>query len=189
MDSVNLNAVNAGLSQALGGLTEGHHHLLDLSHGEGTGGHVLSPAVGGGGGGGAAVLHVHNGACQLIEHVVLGQRGHPAVDGHGTAHTGGQLDEQLCPGLMELHHVLLQLFEHLVVLIQPLSAGDTQLVSDALHTGQDQAHAVLRPVEQEISGFLIEVIRLQPAEEGGAAHGALDDAVLYFHIADFPGSK
>ena len=90
---------------------------------------------------------------------------------------------------MELHHVLLQLLEHLVVLIQPLSAGDTQLVSDTLHTGQDQAHAVLCSVEQEVSGFLIEVIRLQPAEEGGAAHGALDDAVLYFHIADFPGSK
>ena len=189
MDGMDLNAVDPGLSQTLGGLTEGFHHLLDLGHGERTGLHVLGPAVGGGGGRGAAVLHVHYGAGQLVEYIVLGQHGHPAVDGHGAAHAGGQLDKQLSPGFMELYHILLQLLEHLVVLVQPLSAGDTQLVPDTLHTGQDQAHAVLRSVEQEVGRFLIEVVWLQPTEQGSAAHGALDDAVLYFHIADFPGCK
>ena len=120
---------------------------------------------------------------------MLCQNGHPAVDGHGTSHTSGQLNEQLCPGLMELYHVFLQLLEHLVVLVQPLSAGNAQLVSDALHTGQDETDAVLGSVEQEVGRFLIEVVGLQPTEQGSAAHGALDDAVLYFHIADFPGSK
>ena len=189
MDGMYLNAVDPGLSQTLGGLTEGFHHLLDLGHGERTGLHVLSPAVGGGGGGGAAVLHVHYGAGQLVEYIVLGQNGHPAVDGHGAAHAGGQLDEQLCPGLVELHHVLLQLLEHLVILIQPLSAGNAQLVPDTLHAGQDETYTVLGPVEQEVCRFFIEVVWLQPTEQGSAAHGALDYAVLYFHIADFPGCK
>ena len=170
MDRVNLNAVHAGLSQALGGFTKGLDHLTDFADGQGAGGNVLSPAVGRFGSGGAAVLNVNNGACQLIEQVIFGQRGHPAVDGHGTAHAGGKLDKKLGSGLVELHHVLLELFEHLVVLIQPLSARDAQLVADALHTGQDKTNAVLRSVEQEVRGLLIEMVRLQPAEQGCAAH-------------------
>ena len=186
---VDLNAVHAGLTQLFGGLAESLHHLPDFRHGEGTGGHILRPAVGGLGSGGADILHVHNGAGDLVEQVALGQGGHPAVDGHGAAHTGGQLNEQLCSGLVELHHVLLQFLEHLVVLVQPLSARDAQRVTDTLHAGQDQAHTVLCSVEQEVGRLLVEVVGFHPAEQRGAAHGALDKAVFDLHIADLPRGK
>ena len=189
MDRMDLNTVNAGLSQFFGCLAESLYHLADLGYGERTGGDTLRPAVRRLGSGGADILYIHNGACQLIKHVAFGKRGHPAVYRHGAAHTGSQLDKQLCACLMELYHVLLELFEHLVVLIQPLSAGDAQRVTDALHTGQDQTNAVLRPVKQEVCRLLIEVVRLHPAEQGGTAHGTLDDAVFYFHIPDLPWSK
>ena len=174
MDSVDLNAVNTGLAQLLGGLAEGVDHLLDLLNGQGAGGNILCPAVGDLGGSGAAVLNVNDGAGDLVEQVVLMQNGHPAVDSHGAAHTGSQLNKQLCTGLVELNHVLLELLEHKVVLIQPLSAGDTKLVFDTLHTGQDKANAVLCAVKQEVSSLLVEMVGLQPTEKGGAAHGGLD---------------
>ena len=90
---------------------------------------------------------------------------------------------------MELFHVGLEFFEHAVVLPEPLAAGDTHGIANALHTGEDQADAVLRAVEEEVGGLLVEVVRLQPTKEGGAAHGTLYDAVRYFHIANLPRSK
>ena len=186
---VDLDAVDAGGAQLLGGLAEGVDHVLDLLDRQRAGHDVLLPAVRHLGRGGADVLHVHDGAGDLVEDVVLGQLRHPAVDGHGAAHAGGELDEQLCARLMELDHVLFELLEHLVVLVQPLTAGDAQRVADALHAGQDQAHAVLCAVEQEVSCFLVEVVRLHPAEQGRAAHGTLHDAVFDLHIADLPGGE
>ena len=189
VDSVDLDAVDAGSAQLLGGLAEGAHHVLDLLDGQRAGHDVFLPAVRDLGSGGADVLHVDDGAGDLVEEVVLGQHRHPAVDRHGTAHAGGELDEELCTGLVELDHVLLELLEHLVVLVQPLTAGDAQRIADALHAGQDQAHAVLRAVEQEVSCFLVKVVRLHPAEQGRAAHGALDNAVFHLDIADLPGGE
>ena len=101
----------------------------------------------------------------------------------------GTLNEQLAAGLVVLFHVGLELLEHLVVLPQPLAAGDTEGIAHALHTGEDKADAVLCSVEQEVSGFLIEVVGLQPAEQGGAAHGALNDAVLDLYVTDLPRGK
>ena len=189
VDSVDLDAVDAGSAQLLGGLAEGVHHVLDLLDGQRAGHDVFLPAVRDLGSGGADVLHVDDGADDLVEEVVLGQHRHPAVDRHGAAHAGGELDEELCTGLVELDHVLLELLEHLVVLVQPLTAGDTQRIADALHAGQDQAHAVLCAVEQEVSCFLVKVVRLHPAEQGRAAHGALDNAVFHLDIADLPGGE
>ena len=63
---VDLNAVHPGLAQLFGGGAEVPDHLLDLFDGEGTGVEIIGPAVGGGGGGGAGILHVHNGACELV---------------------------------------------------------------------------------------------------------------------------
>ena len=55
--------------------------------------------------------------------------------------------------------------------------------------GQDQANSVSGLLKQEVRRFLVEVAGLHPSEEGRAAHGAHDYAVLYLHIADFPGGK
>ena len=189
MDSVDLNAIDACIAQLLRGLTEGFDHFLDLGAGHGTGLEILVPAVGGSGSGRAGVLNVNDGGSELVEEVVLGKVAHPAVDSHGAAEAGGELNKELGTGLVELFHVGLEFFEHTVVLPEPLAAGDTHGITNALHTGEDQADAVLRAVEEEVGGLLVEVVRLQPTEEGGAAHGTLYDAVRYFHIANLPRSK
>ena len=36
---------------------------------------------------------------------------------------------------------------------------------------------------------IFNVVRLHPAEQGRAAHGALDNAVFHFDIADLPGGE
>ena len=189
MDSVDLNAVDAGIAQLLRGLTERFDHFLDLGAGHGTGLELLVPAVGGSGSGRAGVLNVNDGGSELVEEVVFRQIAHPAVDSHGAAEACGELNKELGAGLVELFHVGLEFFEHAVVLPEPLAAGDTHGIANALHTGEDQADAVLRAVEEEVGGLLVEVVRLQPTKEGGAAHGTLYDAVRYFHIANLPRSK
>jgi len=85
-----------------------------------------------------------------------------------------------------LGHIIGQFLEHLLILVQPMSAGDTQSVANALHAGQDQANAVLRSVEQMVSSLLIEMAGLKPAKQRRAAHGALNDAVLDLYIANLP---
>ena len=186
MDGVDLNAVDAGLAQLLGGGAEVPHHLLDLFNGEGAGVEVVGPAVGGGGGGGAGVLHVDDGAGQLVEQVVSRQRGHPRSDGHGTAEAARQLDEELAAGLVVLLHIGLEHTVHLAVGVEPLSAHG---VADDLHAGENEAHAVLGSLEKEVSAFKVEVRGLQPAEQGSAAHGALHDAVRDLYFTDLERSK
>ena len=186
MDSVNFNAVDPGFLKELGGLCKGFDLIVNFLDGHGAGLDLIVPAVRRGRGGGGDIVKVGNGAGELAEHRVLEQKDHRLCDSHGAAHARGELDEQLCAGLMELLHVLLEVLEHLLVLVQPTAADS---VLDALHAGQDQADAVLRAVKKEVCRFLIEVARLHPAEQGRAAHGALDDAVLDLNVADLPRRK
>ena len=183
---VDLNAVDAGLAQELRGLAEGLDALLDLLNGERLGLVVLLPAVRSIGGGGAEILSIHDGAGQLADYRVIETQTDHIGDGHRAAAAGGQLDEQLRAGLMELLHVLLQGLVDALVLIKPAVAHD---VAHPLHSGEHQADAVSGLLEQEVSGFLIKVAGLHPAEERGAAHRAHDYAVLDLDIADFPGCK
>jgi len=189
MDCMDLHAVDAGVAQALCGLAEGVDHLLNLGLGQRTGLDVLSPAVGGVGCGSADVLHIDDGACQLVEKIVLRKLDHPVGYCHGAAGACCQLNKQLRAGLVELIHVLGKLFELVIVLIKPLSAGNAPRILDELHAGENKAYAVLGSVEQEVSRFLVKVVRLHPAEKVCAAHGALNNAVFDLHIADFPWSK
>ena len=186
MDSVNFNTVDPGFLEELGGLCKGFDLIVNLLDGHGAGLDLIVPAVRRGRSGGGDIVKVGNGAGELAEHRVLEQKDHGLRDSHGAAHARGELDEQLCTGLMELLHILLEILEHLLVLVQPTAADG---VLDALHAGQDQADAVLRAVEQEVCRFFIEMARLHPAEQGRAAHGALDDAVLDLNIADLPRRK
>ena len=87
--------------------------------------------LGGGGGGGGDVVHVQEGLAHGAEGLVLEHLHHDVVDGHGASHTGGQLNEQLGAGLVELRQPLGQILEHLLVLVQPAAAHG---VADALHT-------------------------------------------------------
>ncbi len=186
VDGVDLNAVDAGLAQLLGGGAEVPDHLLDLLNGEGTGVEVVGPAVGRGGGGGAGVLHVDDGACQLVQQIIAAQSCHPGRDRHGAAEAAGQLDKELAAGLVVLVHVGLEHTVHLTVGVQPLAAHG---VADDLHAGQDQADAVLGALEQEVRSLLVKVRRLQPTEQGRAAHGTLYDAIRDLYLSDFKRSK
>ena len=186
MDSVNFNTVDPGFLEELGGLCKGFDLIVNLLDGHGAGLDLIVPAVRRGRGGGGDIVKVGDGAGELTEHRVLEQKDHGLCDSHRAAHTRGELDEQLCAGLMELLHILLEILEHLLVLVQPTAADG---VLDALHAGQDQADAVLRAVEQEVCRFFIEMARLHPAEQGRAAHGTLHDAVLDLHVADLPGGE
>ena len=189
VDGVDLNAVDAGFAQTFRGLAEGVDHLLDLFFGQGAGFYAVVPAVGSIGRGSAYVLHVDDGAGQFVEKIVLRELDHPVGDGHGAAGAGSQLDEQLRAGLVELFHVLLELFELIVVLIQPFSAGNAERVLDELHSGENKPYAVLGSAEQEMRRFFVEVVGLHPAEKIRASHGALDYAVLDLYIAYLPGGK
>ena len=186
MDRVDLNAVNTGLPQLLRGGAEVPDHLLDLLHGEGAGIQIVRPAVGRGGGGGAAVLHVHNGACQLVQQIISAQSCHPGGNGHGAAKAACQLNEQLSAGLVIFVHIGLQQTVHASVLIQPLSAHS---VADGLHAGKNQAHAVLCSFKQKVRSLSVKVGGLQPAEQGCAAHGTLNNAVGNFYTSDLERSK
>ena len=186
VNGVDLNAVDTGFAQLLGSGAEVPYHLLDLFDREGTGGQTVGPAVGRGGGGGAGVLNVDDRAGQLVEQVVFAQSGHPRRNSHRTAKAAGQLDEQLAAGLVILVHVWLEHAVHLAVGVQPLSA---HRVADDLHAGQDQADAVLGALEQEVGALKVKVRRLEPSEQGGAAHRALNDTVGNLYLSDLKGSK
>ena len=87
---------------------------------------------------------------------------------------------------MVLYHVLFELLEHSLVLIQPTAAHG---ITDTLHAGENKANALLSSLEQEISCLFVEMAGLKPAKQRGTAHGALDNAVLYFDIANLERSE
>ena len=186
MNGVDLNAVNACVHELLRGLCKCLDLIVDLLDGHGAGFDLVIPAVRRCGSGSGYVVKVGYRACELAENGVLEQSYHGLCYSHRAAHACCQLDKELGAGLVELDHVLLKVFEHLVVLIQPAAADG---ILDALHAGQDQADAVLRAVEQEVCRFLVEVARLHPAEQGRSAHRALNYSVRYLDIADLPGCK
>ena len=189
MNGVDLHTVNAGVHEQLRGLAEGIDHLMDLFLRQRAGLDFGIPAVGGLGGGSADIFHIQNALGDGAERLLLEHVDHHLVDGHAAAHAGGELDEELRARLVEFGHPLGELAEHALVLIQPVTAGNAHRVAHALHAGQHQTDVVLGAVEDVVCRFLIEVAGLQPAEEGRAAHGNLDNAVFDLAVADLPRSK
>ena len=186
VNSVDFYAVNACVTQHLCGLTKVVNHFLNFLNGKRTGGELFVPTVGGCGCGCTAVLYVNDGRCNLVQDGVLSEESHPGGDCHGAAEACCQLDEELCAGLMELFHVGLQFFEHLLVLVEPAAAHG---ITDTLHAGEDEAYAVLSSVEQEVCSLLIEMAGLKPAKQGGTTHRTLDYAVLDFAFTNLKGGK
>ena len=186
VDSVDFHAVDACFLAQSGGLAEGLDDFLNLLQGHLRAGNTLSPTGGEDRGAGHLVVGVQNGLCQYPQHGIFVQVYHLVGNTPGAAHTGGNLHEQLGAGGVDLLHVRLQLPEHLLVLVQPAAADG---VPDGGNAGDNQSHIVLCPLQEEVGRFLVKVVGLHPAEQRGAAHGAQDDAVLDFHIPDFPGGK
>ena len=120
--------------------------------------------------------------------LIFVQGAHQLRDGPAAAHAGGELNEEPGTGLMDLVHKDLQLLKHFGILPQPLAPEG---VPQGGNAGDDQAHVVVGPLQEELGCLLIKTAarQLEPAEQAGAAHGAHDDAVFDLHIADFPGGK
>ena len=186
VNSVDLNAVNACVAQHLCGLAECVDHLMDLLNGHGTGEHILLPAVRSCGSGCAAVAYVNDGGSELVENGVLVENDHPGGNCHGAAKACCELDEQLCAGLVVLYHVLFELLEHSLVLVQPAAAHG---ITDTLHAGEDKANALLSSLEQEICCLFVEMAGLKPTKQRGTAHGTLDNAVFDLDIANLERSE
>ena len=186
VNSVDLNAVDACVAQHLCGLAECLDHLADLLDGHGAGEHILLPTVRSCGCGSAAVAYVDDGGSDLVEDGILVQDDHPGGNCHRAAEACCQLDEQLGAGLVVLYHVLFELLEHSLVLVQPAAAHG---ITDTLHAGENKANALLCSLEQEISCLFVEMAGLKPAKQRGAAHGTLDNAVFNLDIADLERSK
>ena len=186
VDSVDLDTVNACVAQHLCGLAECLDHLVDFLNGHGTGEHILLPTVRSCRCGSAAVAYVDDGGSDLVEDGILVQDDHPGGNCHRAAEACCQLDEQLGAGLVVLYHVLFELLEHSLVLVQPAAAHG---ITDTLHAGENKANALLSSLEQEISCLFVEMAGLKPAKQRGTAHGALDNAVLYFDIANLERSE
>ena len=189
VNGVDLHTVNAGIHKHLRGLAKGLDHFADLFLCQRTGLDLRIPAVGGLGGGRADILDVQNALGNGAKRLLLKHIDHQLVDRHAAAHAGGELDEELGARLMEFRHPLGKLAEHTLVLIEPVTAGNAHRVAHALHAGQHQTDVVLGAVEDVIRRFLVEVARLQPAEEGRAAHRHLHDAVFDLAVADLPRGK
>ena len=184
--SVDLHAVDASLAQQLRGLTERSDALLDLGSGEHLGVVALQPAVRGGGSGSGEVLHVQNGFCELVDDRILQNHLHHRRDGERTAAACCQLNEQLAAGLVEVLHVLCKFLIHSLVLVEPSVAEN---VTHPLHAGDNQTDIILCFLQEVVSRLLVKMVRLHPAEQGRAAHGAVGNAVFQFHIANFPRGK
>lgn len=141
---MDLNAVHPGLLAQLGGFGKGFDDLLDLRHGKGPGIYPVRPAVGSGGGGSQDEVHIEDGLAQEPQRLVFGHLYHDVVHRHGPAEAGGQLDEQLGPGLMKFLHKGFEGLELGRVLIEPAAAHG---IPDGGDTGEQKPHVVPGPLQ------------------------------------------
>ena len=185
MYGVYFHTVHTCVPAELGGLGECLNDLVNLLHRHLRTLDVVCPAGFLRAGAGQLVGGVENRLEQSPRELILMQRCNQLGDCPGTAHTGGQLDEQLGARLVDLVHELLQFFEHFRILPEPLTP---ECVSQRCDSGDNQTNVVVGSFKKELCRFLIEMAagKLEPAEEGSAAHRAHDDTVLDFHVADFP---
>ena len=89
---------------------------------------------------------------------------------------------------MDLIHKFLQSLKHLGILPQPLAPEG---IPQRRNAGDDQADIVLGTLQEQLGSLLVKAAagELKLAEQGSTAHGAHDDTVFDFHVADFPGGK
>ena len=178
--------VDAGVAKLFRRFTKGFNHLVDFFDRHRAGIHAFNPTVRGFGSRCAAILNIEERLCELAKSGILEEVDHHAVNCHGSAKAGRQLNEQLSTILMKLGHPLGKFFEHAVILVQPAL---THSIAHALHAGKHKAHIVFGSLQKVICSFLIKVAGFQPAKKRGAAHGTLDNAVFNLHIADLPRGK
>ena len=122
VDRVDLDAVHPCVHAELSSFGKGLYDLVDLLHSQRPGVYAVGPAVGGGRGAGGDEVHVKDGLSQGAQDLVVEHLHHQVIDSHSPAEACGDLDKELCPGLVELLHVVLQGLELSCVLVQPAAA-------------------------------------------------------------------
>ena len=183
---MDLHAVHPGFLAQNRRFGKGFDDLLDLGDRHLGAGDLRCPAGRQRAGAGQLIVGIQNGLDQGAQHGVLVQGQHLVGNAPGPAHTRGDLHKQLGAGLVDLFHVGFQFPEHLFVLVKPPAADG---VPDGGNAGDDQAHIVAGPLQEEVGRFFVKMVWLHPAEQRGAAHGAEDDPVLDLYLADLPGGK
>ena len=185
---MDLHAVHTGLLAQGGGFGEGFNDLPDLRHRQCRGGDLRIPTGGQGTGAGQLPAGVDDRPHQGAQHLVLVYRSQLVGDGPAAAHSGGELNKELGPGFVDLIHKHLQVIKHLFILPQPFPPEG---IPQGGNAGNDQAHVVLRPLQEKGGGLLIKFAagQFKPTKQGGTAHGTQHNAVLDLHIADLPGGK
>ena len=188
MHCMNFHTVNTGILTQLRGLGKSLDDLVDLLLGHLRANDIRCPAG-----------RLRTGRCQFVAGIkdgldkrtgkfVLMQGTNKFGNCPASAHTGSQLDEELGAGLMDFIHEDLQFFKHLGILPQPLTPED---ITQGCNAGNDQSDIVVGALQKQLCCLFIEAAagQFEPAEQGGTAHGAHDNAILNLNIANFPRGK
>ena len=186
--SVHLHAVHARITAKLCGLGKCLDDLVDLLLGHLGADDIVCPTRGLRAGRCKLVIGIQHGLDQRAGQLVLVQRCYQLGDCPGAAHACGQLNEQLCSRFMDLVHKLLELLEHLGILVQILAPEG---ITNGRDTGDDQTDVVLRALQKQLGSLLVKVAarQLKPTEQRSAAHGAHDDTVFDLDVANLPRRK
>ena len=186
VDCVNLNAVNARFLEHSRALRKCVDHLRYLGLCHLPRGYLVGPAVGRGARGGGDSVKIHEGLAENSQRGVGVELLHHFADGEGAAEARGQLNKELCAGLVELGSPLFEVGVHLLVLVEPLAEHG---IVDRLTAGENKTYVVFCYFHDKACAVFIEVVLLHPSEEVGAAHAREHDAVLDFAVADLPRSE
>ena len=188
MHRMHLNAVHACILTQLCGFGKGLDNLMDLLYRDLGADDIVCPTRGLGAGAGKLVAGIQHRLDQRTGQLVFVQGSHQVSNRPGATHACGQLNEQLGTRLMDFLHKFLKILKHLGVLPQILAPEGIAHGCDA---GDDQTHVVVGSLQKQLGGLLVKMAacQLKPTEQRRAAHGAHDNAVFDFDVADLPRRK
>ena len=185
---VYLNTVNACVTAELCSLGKRLYNLVDMMLGHLGADDIGCPSGGLLRGGHELVLGVDNRLDKFADNLILVKLTYKVGDSPRASHTCGELDEELCAGLVDLVHEDLKLLEHLGVLPEPLAPEGVAKRRDA---GDDKTYVVIRSLEEELCSLFIKAAagKLKPAEKRGTAHRAHYNSVFNLYVTYFPRCK
>ena len=159
---MDFNAVNACVFAHLCRLAERFDKLVNLVYGHRARRHFVAPTVRIGTCAHSELIDVDERFCDCTQNFVCGKHFHHRADCKRTAETCGELYKHLCARFVKLIHKRFEMSERAFALVKPISADN---VSDGRNTRQNKADVVLCPIEQEVCGFFVEVMRFHPTED------------------------
>ena len=180
---MDLHAVHSRFLAQPRRLAESVYHLSDLVHGHRAAHNVLRPPRRELAGRSAQIFGVDYRLGDLAQSLVREKYLQCVRYRERPAEARRELYEQFRARLMQFGHVLFELREHLLVLIQPASSDR---IAKRRYARNDESDVLFRPLHKEVCRFFIEVVGLHPAEQRRASHRAQHDTVFDLHVAYLP---